>query len=142
MILIWDKGESFGLTPFRSDFIDYVEADISVKDVTKINHVIGIGTTLHKFKNYKGKEVFLPNVSYHLPTTYLRLFSPQTYHQIHGGNSYLCNDCVEINLKDNTIVIPIRCELEKYQLCTTTLYLVKRGSKLDHKYGQQWPTLI
>ena len=67
LILIWDTGESSGLTPFRSDFIDDVESYISAKDVTKINHVIGIGTTLHKFKNEKGKEVFLPCVSYHLP---------------------------------------------------------------------------
>ena len=49
LILIWDTGASFGLTPFRSEFIDYVEADISVKDITKINRVIVIGTTLHKF---------------------------------------------------------------------------------------------
>ena len=94
LILIWDTGASFGLTSFQSDFIDYVEADIAVKDVTKINHVIGIGTTLHKFKNNKGKDVFLPCVSYHLPTTDVRLFSPQTYHQMHGGKSYLCGDCV------------------------------------------------
>ena len=30
-----------------------MEADIAVKDVTKINCVIGIGTTLHKFKMKK-----------------------------------------------------------------------------------------
>ena len=111
LILIWDTGASFGLTPFRSDFIDYVEADIAVKDVTKVNRVIGIGTTLHKFQNDKGKDVFLPCVSYHLPTTDVRLFSPQTYHQMHGGHSILCGDCVEMNLKDNRIVIPIRREL-------------------------------
>ena len=40
LILVWDTGASFGLTQFRSDFIDYVEADIAVKDVTKIKHVI------------------------------------------------------------------------------------------------------
>ena len=49
LILIWDTGASFGLTRFRSEFIDYVESDIAVKDITKINHVIEIGTTLHKF---------------------------------------------------------------------------------------------
>ena len=37
LTLIWYSVSSFGLTPFRSDFIDYVEADIPVKDVTKIN---------------------------------------------------------------------------------------------------------
>ena len=84
---------------------------VAVKDVIKINRVIGIGTTLHKFKNDKGKDVFLPCVSYHPPTTDVRLFSPQTYHQMHGGNSYLCGGCVEMNLKDNIIVIPIHREL-------------------------------
>ncbi len=43
LILIWDTGGSAGLTPFRSDFIDYVECDIDVRDVTKVNKVIGIG---------------------------------------------------------------------------------------------------
>ena len=85
LMLIWDTGASFGLTPFRSDFIDYVPCNIPVKDVTKVNRVIGIGTTLHKFVNTNGKEVFLPCVSYHLPTTDVRLFSPQTFHQMHGG---------------------------------------------------------
>ena len=111
LILIWDTGPSFGMTTFRSDLIDYVEADISVKGFTETNNVIVIGTTLHKFKNDKGKEVFLPCVSCHLPTTDVRLFSPQTYHQIHGGNSYSSSDCVEMNLKYNIIVNPIRHDL-------------------------------
>ena len=110
LILIWDTGASFGITPFRSDFIDYVEAEIAVKDVTKFNKVIGIGTTLHKFRNDKGKSVFLSCVSYHLPTTDVRLFSPQTYHQMHGGYSRINGDCVEMNMKNNKIVIPIRRE--------------------------------
>ena len=53
-MLIWDTGASYGLTPFRSDFIDYVQCDIPVRDVTKVNKVIGIGTTLHKFTDVKG----------------------------------------------------------------------------------------
>ena len=47
LILIWDTGASYGLTPFRSDFIDYVKSELPVRDVTKINTVVGIGTTLH-----------------------------------------------------------------------------------------------
>ena len=30
---------------------------------------------------------------------------------MHGGNSYLCGNCVEMKMKDNIIVIPIRREL-------------------------------
>ncbi len=54
MVLIWDTGASAGLTPFRSDFIDYVEVDFEIRDVTKANKVAGIGTTLHKFVDNKG----------------------------------------------------------------------------------------
>ena len=77
LVLIWDTGESFGLTPFRNDLIDYAEADIPVKDVTNINRVIGIGTTIHKFQNNKGKGIFLPCVSYHITTTDVRLSLPK-----------------------------------------------------------------
>ena len=51
LILIWDKGASYGLTPFRSNFIDDVKCDILVKGATKTNRVICIGTILHKFIN-------------------------------------------------------------------------------------------
>ncbi len=46
LILIWDVGASHGLTPFWSDFIDYVKCELPVRDVTKVNTVEGIGTTL------------------------------------------------------------------------------------------------
>ena len=48
IMLAWDTGAQFVLTPFKSDFVDYVECDIPIKDVTKVNKVIGIGTTIHK----------------------------------------------------------------------------------------------
>ena len=35
--LIWDTGVSYGLTPFRNDFVDEVETDVPVKDVTGVN---------------------------------------------------------------------------------------------------------
>jgi len=106
-VLIWDTGASYGLTPFRSDFIDYVKCDIPVKDVTKVNRVIGIGTTIHKFVDENGKPVFVPCVSYHLPTTDVRLFSPQTYHQLHGGRSIVEGFNVTMQLRRRNIVIPI-----------------------------------
>ena len=58
LILIWDTGASAGLTPFHSDFIDYVECEIEVWDITKVNKVVGIGTTLHRFVNTKGNNVY------------------------------------------------------------------------------------
>ena len=107
LMLIWDTGASFGLTPFRSDFIDYVACTIPVRDVTRVNNVIGIGTTLHKFSDTKGFPVYLPCVSYHLPQTDVRLFSPQTYHQMHGGYSEVYSDCIKMLLKTSEIQIQI-----------------------------------
>ncbi len=105
LILIWVTGASYGLTPFRSDFIDYAKCEIPVRDVTKVNTVIGIGTTLHKFTDINGNPVYLPCVSYHLPKTDVRLFSPQTYHQMHGGYSEVHSDCIHMLLKTSTIKI-------------------------------------
>ena len=42
MALEWDTGDSFGLTPFKVEFVDEMECDIPVKDVTMVNKVIGV----------------------------------------------------------------------------------------------------
>ena len=133
LILIWDTGASFVLTPFQSDFIYYVEADIPVKDVTKINRVIGIGTTLHKFQNYQGKDIFLTCVSYHLLTTDVRLLYPQNYHQMHGGHSWLSGNSVEVYCKSNEIEIPIRHKQENLPIVLQILCIYSR-EEVD------WPT--
>jgi hypothetical protein len=65
LILTWDTGASAGLTPFRSDFTDYVECEIDVHVITKVNKVVGIGTTLYKFMDNNSNHVYLPCVSYH-----------------------------------------------------------------------------
>jgi hypothetical protein len=44
-----DKGATHGLTPFLKDFIHYHPSDIPVKDIFKVNRVIGVGTVMHKF---------------------------------------------------------------------------------------------
>ncbi len=107
LILIWDTGASFGLTPFCSDFIDYVECDIPVRDVTKVNRVMGIGTTIPKFTDVNGNPVYLPCVSYHLPETDVHLFSPQTYHQMHGGYSEVYGQSIQMKLHTLSIHIDI-----------------------------------
>ena len=89
-----------------------LECEIDVRDVTKVNKVIGIGTTLHKFMDNGGNNVYLPCVSYHLPTTDVRLLSPQAYHQLHGGHSVVTGDAVTMLVRNKsrppiTITIPI-----------------------------------
>jgi hypothetical protein len=47
--LIWDTGATHGLTSFLKEFIHYHLCDIPVKDISKVNQVIGVGTVMHKF---------------------------------------------------------------------------------------------
>ena len=76
MMLVWDTGDSYGLTTFRSEFIDDVKCYITVKEVTRVNRLIGVGTNLHRFVDSNGQDIFLTCISYHLNQTDLRLFSP------------------------------------------------------------------
>jgi len=97
--LVYDAGALHGLTPFRQDFIDYKECDIPVKDVSKVNRVRGIGTVMYKFVATKGDLLYLPGLAYHLATADIRLFSPQTHHQLYGGSSTVDGDKVIMNLQ-------------------------------------------
>ena len=58
--LIWDTGASSGLTCHPEDFIDFVPMELKVKDVTKTNTVVGVGTTLHKMVDTQGNVAWMP----------------------------------------------------------------------------------
>ena len=106
-VLIWDTGASFGLTPFKSDFISYVKCNTPVKDFTYDNTVIGIGTTIHKFVDENGKYLSLPCISYNLSTMDVRLLSPRTYHHLHGEHSIIKGFDVKMIVRNHNIVITI-----------------------------------
>ena len=107
--LVWDTGALFGLTPFCQDFIDYTECSIPVNDIARTNTVIGIGTTLHKFKA-DGEDIFMAYLSYHLPLADVRLFSPQTVHTLYGGHSTVFGDKVEMFIESLCVGVGINRE--------------------------------
>ena len=96
--VIWDTGASIGLTPFRGDFIDYEECNLIIKDISKNNTVVGIGTVMWKFTATNGDILYLPGLAYHLPTADICLLSPQAYHQMYGGESRVDGDNVLMSL--------------------------------------------
>ena len=107
LVLIWDTDNSYGLKVFRSNFIDYEKYDIPVKGATNINSIIGISATLHKTIKSKGKEIFIPCVSYHITQTDVQLFSPQAYYHIHSGYYEVYDIFVSMYLTGYQIQIPI-----------------------------------
>ena len=105
--LVWDTGASAGLAPFRCDFIDYMKSQMPVNNIARTNMVIGIGTALHKFW-INGGPIYLPCLSFHLPSDEAYLFSFQTYHKLYGGHSSIFGDCV-VKMFDN---MPIEVDID------------------------------
>ena len=116
-----------------------MKCDIPVKDVTKINWVIGIGTTLHCFVDINGEELFIPCISYHLKQTDVRLFSPQTYHQLHGGHSVVVGNQVTMRMTNHS---RINIHIET---CGTNLPVIHNSFVTEHQkrhIGPQMPSLL
>ena len=107
MMFVWYTGASYGLIPFMNNLIYYVRCDITVKEVTKLNRVIGIVTTLHKFIEINGQDIFLPRIYYHLTQTDVNLFSPKIYHKSYVGNSLVHWNQVTIRLPFHRIHITV-----------------------------------
>ena len=138
LLLIWDTGAFYGLTPFRSDFIDYVACTIPVRDVTKVNTIIGIGTTLHKFTDTLGLPVYIPSLSYPLPKMDVRLFSPHTYHQMHGDYSEVHSNCIKMLLKTSEIQIPIVKEKHNIPVVFDSFSLSQSGEEIIGLHYALW----
>jgi len=89
----------YGLTPFREDFINYEEVEIEVQDIAHKNKVVGVGTVMWKLTATNSDTVYMPLVCYHLPTADIRLMSPQSYHQRHGGMSHLVDEGRNVEMR-------------------------------------------
>ena len=75
--------------------------------MTKLNRVIGIATTIFKFIENNGQDIFFPCIFYHLTQLDVRIFSPQTYHQMHCGHSIVQGNQVTMHLPFHRIHIPV-----------------------------------
>ena len=69
----------------------------------------GIGATLHKF-SLDGEPVYLPCLSYHLPSAAISLFPPQTYHKLYGEHSAVFGDKAVTMIDRMSSPIPIDCK--------------------------------
>ena len=73
-----------------------------MNDIARTNMVFGIGTTLQQF-NVDDDPVYLPCLSYHSPSSEIRLCFPQTYHTLYGGHSTVFRDRV-VKMMDNLTI--------------------------------------
>ncbi len=66
------------------------------------------GTIMWKLPTTKGHPVYIPAVAYHMPDCDIRLFSPQSYFKLHGGDATITAHKVVMCLPDDHVIdIPI-----------------------------------
>ncbi len=94
--------------------------------------MVGIGTTLHKFVDNNGNHVYLICVSYHLPSTDVRLFSPQIYHQLHGGHSVVNGDVVVMKFRKEGALISIHINRNTTNLPVVHISFMSKKVKREH----------
>ena len=68
------------------------------------------------FVDANGTDVVLPFIYYHLPTTDVRILSPQTYHQLHDAHSIFKFFNAQTVLKNHNIVILVNRQEAKLPL--------------------------
>ena len=109
--LVFDTGASYGLSPFKSDFLDdYKSVNIDVKGVAGGGSIVGGGTILRRFKTRCGSTIHLPAHGYHMPKADIRLESPQSLIRAMGGSGHAIVKMwdIEWHLPDKRIIdIPI-----------------------------------
>ncbi len=103
-LLVYNLGASASLTPFKSDFFDCVKCSIPVRNISKVDELIGIGTTFHKFVDTKGQFVYLPQVADDFLSSEVHLFSPQVFHQNCGGKGIIFGDLADIHLTNQNCI--------------------------------------
>ena len=143
--LVYDTGASYGLTPFRADFIDYQPCTVMIKDIARTNQVKGIGTVMYKFLATNGDVLYLPSLAYHLDTADIRLFSPQTYHQLYGGSSKLDGDHVLMQLMKQPhleIRHDVEIDIEKGGTNLPMIYNVACSDKEKREIGPHFKSAM
>jgi hypothetical protein len=84
--VVLDTGGSLAITPFRDDFVEYRSAE-SIRSIETVNgptSVVGVGIVRWVFVQEDGSEKELLVHCHHVPTSSVRLLSPQAYCAYHG----------------------------------------------------------
>ena len=109
-VLIWDTGAPFGLTPFKVNLLIMWSVILLWRALQKKIPSLVLEQQFISLLMQMEIYFFSPCISYHLQTTDVRLFSPQTYHQLHGAHSIIKGSNAQIVLNNHIIVIPINIQ--------------------------------
>ena len=90
--IVIDTGASFALTPFQEDYV----SDLEPSDITEMHglndsvQVKGVGWVEWTVRDAFGQAAIIRTRAYYVPSSNIRLFSPQSYFGLHErGHAYL-----------------------------------------------------
>jgi hypothetical protein len=75
--VVIDSGASNGLSPFRSDFVQFVECDGSITGIGAQSAIKGFGKVRWKIVDQEGEVQVIESEAYYVPSSQIRLYSPQ-----------------------------------------------------------------
>jgi len=93
--LIFDSGSSYSLTPVKSDFVTSIKPSKiqTLHGIGHSNKVEGEGTVKWRLTDVTGKIISFTTFSLYLPSSHVRLFSPQLYFfKTEDGSFYMNKD--------------------------------------------------
>jgi hypothetical protein len=98
--IVIDSGASKGLSPIRSDFIQFKPIQSKLTGIAAQCEIRGIGIVRWKIIDQHGKVATIETEAYYVPGTHIRLYSPQDHFKKHKSGT------MNITWKETAITLP------------------------------------
>ena len=97
--IIVDPGASYAITPLQSDLHNFTPSPSKIKQLTGLTNIERFGQATWNIINFFGDHHMLVPIARLIPSTEVRLFSPQVYFKYRqGGFLRMDKDGIEIDL--------------------------------------------
>ncbi len=108
--VIIDTGALVCISPHQqSDFVTYASSKMKIKVLLSSNRVAGEGLIRWSLHNANSIVLTIELMGYHIPTSDVRLLSPQVLIQTLGGHALLNNQGMDISLDNGTLLSANYC---------------------------------
>jgi hypothetical protein len=98
--IVIDSGASKGLSPIRSDFIQFRQLKSKITGIGAQSEIGGVGIVRWKIIDQHGKVDIIETEAYYVPSAHIRLYSPQSHFVRHKKGN------MTLNWEETTLKLP------------------------------------
>jgi hypothetical protein len=98
--IVIDSGASKGLSPIRSDFIQFKPLKSTITGIGAKSEIRGVGIVRWKIIDQHGKVAVIETEAYYVPSAHIRLYSPQSHFARHKQGQ------MTLNWEETTLTLP------------------------------------